>query len=133
MTGTGAAARLRTRLPAPGRLAPGLVAVASLLVLATGVGLGLARTLVHQCLHLDGPLATLGVRLTLLQDVADCPTGTLAMLPAPSQGAVLAIGLALPALAAHAALGALGAGLAAGLLRAVRTARGVLGAVVRAL
>ncbi len=115
------------------RLAPRLAALASVLVLVVGVGSGLVRTLVHQCVHLDGPLALLGVRLTLLQDAADCPAGTLAVTPAASHGAVLAFGLVLPVVAAHTALGALGAGLAAVLLRAAGTVRRVLRAVVRAL
>jgi hypothetical protein len=134
MTGT-AAARLRAAVPAATRapLAPLVTALASLLALGGALWLGAARTVVHHCLAVDGPLALLGVRLTLLQDVADCPSGTLALMPAASHGAVLALGLVLPVAAAHAALGALGLGLAALLLRASRTARAVLGAVVPAL
>lgn len=134
MTGR-AGARLRAVVPAAGRVpaAPLVAALASLLALAGALGLGVARTVVHHCLTIDGPLAVLGVRLTLLQDVADCPTGTLALTPAASHGAVLALGLVLPVAAAHAALGALGLGLTALLLRASRTARAVLGAVVHAL
>jgi hypothetical protein len=112
---------------------PLLAALASVLALAGAVALAGVRTLVHQCLQVDGPLAVIGVRLTLLQDAGDCPTGTLAVAPAASQGAVLVLGLVLPVVAAHAALGALGLGLTALLLRAAGTARRVLGAVVRAL
>jgi hypothetical protein len=138
MTGT-ADARV-PHAPVPGRApdregrllaTPLLAALASLLALGGAVWLVGVRTLVHQCVHVDGPLAVLGVRLTLLQDAADCPTGTLAVAPAASHGAVLALGLVLPVVAAHAALGALGLGLTALLLRAAGTARRVLGAVVR--
>jgi hypothetical protein len=114
----GAPARARRAVPGPGLRGAGpvLTAVAALVVLLAGTG-----------------LALLGLRLTLLQDAADCPTGTLAVAPSPAHGAVLALGLALPVVAAHAALGALGAGLAALLLRVARTARRVLGAVAHAL
>jgi hypothetical protein len=137
MTGTGDA-RLRAAVPARPLVprvpaGPLLTAVASLLALGAALWLGAARTVVHHCLTIDGPLALLGVRLTLLRDAADCPTGTLALTPAASHGAVLALGLVLPVAAAHAALGAVGLGLAALLLRASRTARAVLGSVVRAL
>jgi hypothetical protein len=110
-----------------------LAAAAAAVAVVLGVGAGLLRALAHQCLHVDGPLALLGVRLTLLQDAADCPTGTLAMTPAASQGAVLAIGVVLPVVLAHAVLGALGAGLAAVLLRAARSVRRVLGAAAPVL
>lgn len=134
MTGR-AAARRGAVTPAARRVtvAPLVAALASLLAAGGALWLGAARTVVHHCLTVDGPLAVLGVRLTLLQDVADCPTGTLALTPAASHGAVLALGLVLPVAAAHAALGALGLGLTALLLRASRTARAVLGAVVHAL
>lgn len=134
MTGSGDV-RLRAAVPAARRTPAGtvLTAAASLLALGAALWLGAARTVVHHCLTIDGPLALLGVRLTLLQDAADCPTGTLALTPAASHGAVLALGLVLPVAAAHAALGAAGLGLTALLLRASRTARAVLGAVVRAL
>jgi hypothetical protein len=131
----GAPARARRAVPGPGLRGAGpvLTAVAALVVLLAGTGLGAARAVLHQCVHLGEPLALLGLRLTLLQDAADCPTGTLAVAPSPAHGAVLALGLALPVVAAHAALGALGAGLAALLLRVARTARRVLGAVAHAL
>lgn len=134
MTGT-ADARLRAAVPVARRVAtaPLVTALTSVLVLGGALSIGAARTVVHHCLTVDGPLALLGVRLTLLQDVADCPAGTLALTPAASHGAVLALGLVLPVAAAHAALGALGLGLTALLLRASRTARAVLGAVVPAL
>lgn len=142
MTGT-ADARVRADVPgtgadvapAPRRVAavPLVTALASLLALGGALWLGVTRTVVHHCLTVDGPLALLGVRLTLLQDAADCPSGTLALTPGASHGAVLALGLVLPVAAAHTALGALGLGLTALLLRASRTARAVLGAVVHAL
>lgn len=114
-------------------LPPLVVAFTSVMVLAGGAWLGLARATVHQCLSLDGPLAGLGLRLTLLQSVADCPGGTLALAPDPSHGAVLAFGLLLPVVSAHAVLGALGIGLTAAVLRATRTVSGVVRAVVHAL
>ncbi|MBD3779797.1 MAG: hypothetical protein IE923_11110 [Micrococcales bacterium] len=119
--------RTRTHLPAV------LAALAAVAVLAAGTTTGAARVVLHQCVRLDEPLAALGIRLSLLQDVADCPTGTLAVTPDPSHGAVLTLGLVLPVLAAHAALAAAGAGLTALLLRLAGSARRVLGAVVHAL
>lgn len=126
----GATARTRRLGTSPLPLA---VALTSALALAGGAWLGLARTVVHQCLSLDGPLAGLGVRLTLLRSVADCPDGTLALAPDPTQGAVLAFSLLLPVVAAHAVLGALGLGLTAAVLRATRTVSGILRAVGHAL
>ncbi len=139
MTGTAA-----LRLPgpvAPARVArarrvltsPLVTAVAAVAALAGGAWSGIARAVADVCVHLDGPLAAVGLRLALVQDVADCPTGTLALVPAPSQGLVLVAALALPVLAASSALGAVVALLAGAVLRAVRTARDVLGSVVRAL
>ncbi|WP_147795485.1 hypothetical protein [Cellulomonas sp. Y8] len=113
-------------------LAPLLTAAASLAVLGGAAWLGAARTVVHPCVTIDGPLAVLGVRLSVLQDAADCPTGV-ALTPAASHGAVLALGLVLPVVALHAALGALGLGLVALLLRAAGPVRAVLGAVLHAL
>lgn len=127
----GLAARGAASARRPGLL-PLLTAVASLLALGGALWLGALRTVVHACVTLDGPLALVGVRLQLLQDAADCPTGV-ALTPAATQGAVLALGLVVPVVALHAALGALGLGLTALLLGAARTARSVLGAVVRAL
>lgn len=109
---------------------PGVVGLVSALALVAGGWLGLARVLVHQCAAIEGPLAELGQRLTLLRDVPDCPAGTLAVVPGVPQTAVLLVALALPVLAAHAALGALGVGLIALLTRAAGAALGVLAAVL---
>lgn len=142
MTGTADARVPGPVLPGSGRrraavvpragLLPLLTAVASLAVLGGAGWLGAVRTVVHQCVTIDGPLALLGVRLAVLQDAADCPTGV-ALTPGASHGAMLALGLVLPVVALHATLGALGLGLAALLLRAAGTVRSVLGAVCRAL
>lgn len=126
------AARLLRRAGTRGAVTV-LTAVAAVVTLVAGAGLGAARAVLHQCVHLGEPLAVLGLRLTLLQDAADCPTGTLAVAPSPAHGAVLALGLVLPVAAAHAALGVLGAGLTALLVRLARSARRVVGAVVHAL
>lgn len=137
MTGTGGArvpgagAPPAARGPRVDRL-PLLTAAATLLALAGVLRLGALRTVVHDCVDLDGPLALLGVRLTLLQDASDCPTGV-ALSPGTAHGAVLALGLVLPVVALHAALGALGLGLTALLLRTNRTVRSVLGAVAPTL
>lgn len=125
---TGRAARARRVLTSPL-----LTAVAAVAALAGGVWSGIARAVADVCVHLDGSLAAVGLRLALVQDVADCPTGTLALVPAPSQGLVLVAALALPVLAASSALGALVAVLAHAALRAVRTVRDVLVAAVRSL
>lgn len=143
MTGTADAREPGPVLPGRGRrgrgpgfpraaLLPLLTAVASLAALGGAAWLGAVRTVVHPCITIDGPLALLGVRLAVLQDAADCPTGV-ALTPAASHGAVLALGLVLPVVALHAALGALGLGLAALLLHVSGTARAVLGAVLHAL
>ncbi|GIG35432.1 hypothetical protein [Cellulomonas pakistanensis] len=140
MTGTGDARVPGAGVPGVGErgagrragLLPLLTAAASLLAVGGALWLGALRTVVHACVTIDGPLALVGVRLSLLQDAADCPTGV-ALTPAATQGAVLALGLVVPVVALHAALGALGLGLTALLLTCARTARSVLGAVVRAL
>lgn len=122
------ASRARRVLTSP--LATALTAVVAL---AGGAWAGVARAVGEACVHLDGTLAAVGLRLALVQDVADCPTGTLALVPAPSQGLVLVAALVLPVLAATSALGAVLATLAAAVLRTVRAVRDVLGAVARAL
>lgn len=129
-----------TAPPAPGATrarrvltSPLVTALAAVAALAGGAWFGIARAVADVCVHLDGTLAAVGLRLALVQDVADCPTGTLALVPAPSQGLVLVAALALPVLAAAGALGALLASLAAAVLRTVRAAVAALGAVVRAL
>ncbi|MDM8083448.1 hypothetical protein QUV83_01540 [Cellulomonas cellasea] len=91
------------------------------------------RVLLHACTSADGPLAMLGVRLALLQGSADCPDGSLAMDPAGAHRAVLVMSLALPVIAAHAALGACGIGLTALLVRVVNAAGRLLRAVLRRL
>jgi hypothetical protein len=126
----GPARALRVRRVLTSPLATAIAAVAAL---AGGASFGVARAVADACVHLDGTLATIGLRLALVQDVADCPTGTLALVPAPSQGVVLVAALALPVLAAASALGAVLATLAAAVLRAARTARDVLAAAVRTL
>ncbi|HEY0216575.1 MAG TPA: hypothetical protein VGC57_09300 [Cellulomonas sp.] len=110
-----------------------LAALASAAALLGGTWLGVARVLVHQCVRLDGPIGFLGVRLQLLQAVADCPDGTLAVTPGGAQGVVLAFSLAIPALAAWTALGAVGAALVALVARGARTAGRVLRTVVHRL
>ncbi|WP_066585488.1 hypothetical protein [Cellulomonas timonensis] len=91
------------------------------------------RVLLHACTSADGPLAMLGVRLALLQGSADCPDGSLAMDPAGAHRAVLVMSLAVPVLAAHAALGACGIGLTALLVRVVTAAGHLLRAVLHRL
>lgn len=110
--------------------ASGLAGLLSGLALVFGGWLGIARVLVHQCAAIEGPLATLGQRLTLLREVPDCPAGTMAVVPGLPQSVVLLIALALPVLAAHAALGALGIGLVALLRRTVGLALDLLAAVL---
>jgi hypothetical protein len=144
MTWTSRARRRRNGPAVPGPLgvrgvlgarvgAPSLVALSSLLVLLMGTWLGVARVVVHQCLRLDGPIGVLGLRMQLLQDVADCPDGTLAVMPGAPQGMVLAFSLALPVVAGWTALGAVGAALLAVVVRAVRSVSRVLRSVVRHL
>jgi hypothetical protein len=142
MTWTTRARTPRTGLAVPGAVGalgarPGapavLVAISSALLLLMGTWLGVARVVVHQCLRLDGPIGVLGLRMQLLQDVADCPDGTLALMPGAPQGMVLAFSLALPVLAGWTALGAVGATLTTLVVRAARTALRVLRSVVRHL
>ncbi|MEV7973784.1 hypothetical protein [Cellulomonas sp. NPDC089187] len=108
----------------------GLIGVISGLLLLGGGWFGLARVLVHQCAAIDGPLADLGQALTLLQTVPDCPAGTMAVLPGVPQTVVLLFALALPMVAAHAALGAVGVGLVALLRRTTSLAVDLLAAVL---
>lgn len=112
--------------------APWLASVLSGAALVAGAWSGAARVLVPQCLVIDGPVATLGMRLLLLQDISDCPQGSLAVAPGLSQGLVLAVGLLLPVLAAHAAIGALGFGLIALVTRGARVAAAMLESVLPA-
>lgn len=119
-------ARLRALRPRFG--AAGVVGTLAGMMLLAGGWLGVARVLVHQCADIEGPLAQLGQRLTLLSEVPDCPAGTMAVVPGLPQSAVLLIALALPVLAAHAAVGALGIGLVAWLRRAAGVALDVLAA-----
>ncbi|WP_263118127.1 hypothetical protein [Cellulomonas sp. RIT-PI-Y] len=124
------AARRPLRVLRPRFGASGVVGMLAGLALLAGGWFGVARVLVHQCAAIDGPLAELGQWLTLLRDVPDCPAGTLAVVPGLSQNAVLLIALALPVIAAHAAVGALGVGLVALLRRATGAARDVVAAVL---
>lgn len=114
-----------------GSWAPLLVWAVASLTLVAGSMLGVARVVVHHCVTVDGTLGLVGLRLQLLGDVADCPDGTLALLPSPGQNAVVMLSLALPVLAAHAALGACGLGLAALVARARSVVAQVLGRALR--
>ncbi len=109
-------------------LAPLLAWFGSLLGLALATGLGVARVVVHQCVTAEGPLAFVGLRLSLLRGVADCPDGTLALVPGVPQGAVLVLSMAVPVVAAHLSFGALGLGLAAVAARATDSVRRLLAA-----
>ncbi len=98
--------------------AAGLAALAGLLLAASG------RVLLHQCVAAVG-LSPLGVRLSVLQDAADCPDGTYAFGPAAG-GAVLLLSVTMPLLVAHLVLTAGGAGLGVVLARAARGVAGLL-------
>ncbi len=109
-------------------LTPLLAWFGSLLGLALATGLGAARVVVHQCVTAEGPLAFVGVRLSLLRGVADCPDGTLGLVPGVPQGAVLVLSMAVPVAAAHLSFGALGLGLVAVVARAADSVRRLLAA-----
>ncbi|WP_019136014.1 hypothetical protein [Cellulomonas massiliensis] len=78
------------------------------------------RVLVHQCVE-AGAASWLGLRLAVLQTAADCPEGTLGLGPTTS-GSVMLLSVALPVLALHVVLTALGLGGGAVVVRALRTA-----------
>lgn len=115
---------VRGLTPAVGR-APVLGALGVLLSVASVV-LGVqGRVLLHQCLTAEGPLAALGMRLAVLRSAAECPEGAVG-LGSTSQGAVVLLSVALPALAAHVLLAAGGLGLGVAVRRAAAAVRSVL-------
>lgn len=115
-----------------GSRTPVLVWAVALLTLAVGSVLGVTRVVVHHCVAVDGTLGLVGLRLRLLGDVADCPDGTLALLPDPGQNALVMLSLALPVLAAQATLGACGLGVAALVARARTVVAQIVGRRLRA-
>jgi len=78
------------------------------------------RVLVHQCVD-AGAASWLGLRLAVLRTAADCPEGTLGLGPTTS-GSVMLLSVALPVLALHVVLTALGLGGGAVVARALRAA-----------
>jgi hypothetical protein len=123
------APRPRARAGVPSRRAG--LAVASITGLAVLGALALpGRIALHQCVNAGGALGPLGLRLALLRTAADCPDGTFAFTPLARGGVVVLLSVALPVLLFHLALGAGGLGLSAVLVRAVRSAAGVLAAVL---
>lgn len=122
----------RGSLRAPARPLPVVVAGVLTLVLAIVVGaFAQGRLLLHGCLPADA-FGTLGVRLALLRDAAECPAGTYGLGAAP-RGAVVLLSVALPVLALHLVLAACGLGLLTVVRRALRGIAGVLGAVAHRL
>lgn len=115
-------------LRAPARPLP--VVVGTVLALAAAVVAGAfaqGRLLLHGCLPADA-FGTLGVRLALLRDAAECPAGTYGLGAAP-RGAVVLLSVALPVLALHLVLAAFGLGLLTVVRRALRSLADVLRAV----
>lgn len=108
------------------RAAVPAVAVAGLVGPVAGALSG--RVLVHQCVD-AGAASWLGLRLAVLQTAADCPEGTLGLGPTTS-GSVMLLSVALPVLALHVLLTALGLGGGAVVARGLRTAWSALAAVV---
>lgn len=98
--------------------AAGLAALAALALALSG------RVLLHQCVAAVG-LGPWGVRMSVLQDAADCPDGTYAFGPAAS-GAVLLLSVAAPLVVAHLVLAAGGVGASVVVARAARTAARLL-------
>jgi hypothetical protein len=123
------APRPRARVGVPSRRAG--LAVASVAVVAVLGALALpGRIALHQCVSADGALGPLGLRLALLRNAADCPDGTVAFTPLARGGVVVLLSVSVPVLLFHLALGAGGLGLSAVLVRAVRSAAGVLAAAL---
>jgi hypothetical protein len=113
----GAAARARRPLV-------GLAAAAAATALTVGFA-AQGRVMLHDCVSAGGPLGPLGLRLSVLQDAADCPEGSYA-LGAVSRGGVVLLSVALPVLALYVLLTACGVGLSALLVRVVRQARALV-------
>jgi hypothetical protein len=104
------------------------------LAVALGPVVGLAvaaqgRVLLHQCLPAGG-VGPWGVGLAVLRDASECPEGTYALGSAAS-GAVLLLSVAVPLLVGHLVAAALGVGLSAAVLSALRAVPRFLRALVR--
>ena len=102
------------------------LAFAGLATVAAGQG----RVLLHDCVSAAGVLGPLGLRLSVLQDAADCPEGAYG-LGAVSQGAVLLLSVAAPVAALYLLLTVCGVGLSALLVRAARQVRRLVGRALR--
>jgi len=99
------------------------------LVLFTAAVAAQGRVILHDCVSSSGVFGSLGLRLAVLKDVADCPEGSYG-LGGVSRGAVLLLSVALPVLVGYALLTACGVGLSALLVRAALRARSMLLAVL---
>jgi hypothetical protein len=108
-----------------------VVPVAALGALAafTAVVAAQGRVLLHDCVSTAGAFGSLGLRLAVLQDVADCPEGSYG-LGGVSRGAVLLLSVALPVLVGYVLATACGLGVSALVVRAARQARAMLQAVL---
>jgi len=96
------------------------------------VGLALAaqgRVLLHQCLPAGG-IGPWGVGLAVLRDASECPEGSYA-LGSAAGGAVVLLSVAVPLLVGHLVAAALGVGLSAAVLRALRAVPRFLRTLVR--
>lgn len=105
-----------------------LAGALALLAFTAGIAMQ-GRVLLHDCVSTGGAFGSLGLRLAVLQDVADCPEGAYG-LGGVSRGAVLLLSVALPVLVGYALLTACGVGLSALLVRAARQTRALLRSVL---
>ena len=121
-------ARPRQRRPGL-TLAPVALALATLVAGAAMLSRQGALT-VHQCVPGDGTAGWLGLRLALLRADVACPTGSLAVGGDSRQIMGVVVTVALPVLLAHLAGVGLGLGLLARVRTIVRSAAGVLAAVL---
>lgn len=111
-----------------GRRSGSLLAAA--LALAAVAVASQGHVLLHRCVAVGGSWADTAVSLSLLREKSSCPGGTLGMGPV-TDGAIVLLSVAAPALALSALAGVLGLSLAAMVARTRRVVVGLVGRWVR--
>ncbi len=103
----------------------GALVLAAVLAAAAVAAPAQGRVLLHRCVETGGSWADTAIQLAVLRTASACPDGALGLGAAP-RGAVLLLSVALPVLALHVLLAALGIGLGAIVARAARVVAGLV-------